>query len=67
MLGGARQQYAYPASGLTGYGIKQALKFGDFIKNFTTPKDIERDQTLVKYQNIFIVVIYYVQWKRLNI
>ena len=37
MLGGARQQYYYPASGLTGYGIKQALKFGDFIKNFTTP------------------------------
>ena len=32
ILGGFRQQFAYPASALTGYGIKQAYDFGhDFI------------------------------------
>ena len=49
VLGGARQQYAYPASGLTGYGIKQALKFRDFMQQIN---DISRISKYIYSSNL---------------
>ena len=49
VLGGARQQYAYPASGLTGYGIKQALKFREFMQQI---KDISKISKYIYSSNL---------------